>query len=576
MLNQKMPRNIIMYQKIHYGLGVPKAKSNISPLKVVIEDTVSIIPQNNQNKSKLSIQGSLQTNKKKTFEDKQNISNQNTLNINQSQISEAESTSIEKDSDKYWKEFSKETSQKLWLPIKTDLQDLDMTYLNGFLNNTKQSSFAITKIPKNPQTNSQMTLCQSSLCSLPDTTEKENIKNELQYCRKIRFYPTTKFKILAEKCFGATRYLINKAIEGINKKTIDNPTNHISLRKSVLKTDKELELPENKKEKWLIDVPCDTKQLALKQLASNYKTGFTQLKNKTISYFNMEFKSKRSPYQSFFVDSRALKSKDMVIFSRRCKDKFKLRKKQEDWWNKNMKENKQNVIVKREKNKYYLCIPKKIKTFQSDNMLFKHEYNSVSLDPGVRTFQTFYSDEGVAGKIGDNACEGVIDVGLKIDKLISFLSLNKKSISKKTRFNIRKRCFLLRTKIKNKINDLHWKTANYLCSTFKHIFLPKFEVSKMVRKDIPFRARNIGSKTVRNMLSLSHGLFRDRILYMSNIWGSKIHLCDEHWTSKSCGGCGLIKTNLGGNKVYDCSDCNFKLDRDYNGARNIHMKQIKC
>ena len=165
-----------------------------------------------------------------------------------------------------------------------------MTYLNGFLNNTKQSSFAITKItkiPKNPQTNSQMTLCQSSLYSQPDTTEKENIKNELQYCRKIRFYPTAKFKILAEKCFGATRYLINKAIEGINKKTIDNPTNHISLRKSVLKSDKELELPENQKEKWLIDVPCDTKQLALKQLASNYKTGFTQLKNKTISHFNI-------------------------------------------------------------------------------------------------------------------------------------------------------------------------------------------------------------------------------------------------------------------------------------------------
>lgn len=116
---------------------------------------------------------------------------------------------------------------------------------------------------------------------------KRKYKNELQYCRKIRFYPTAKFKILAEKCFGATRYLINKAIEGINKKTIDNPTNHISLRKSVLKSDKELELPENQKEKWLIDVPCDTKQLALKQLASNYKTGFTQLKNKTISHFNI-------------------------------------------------------------------------------------------------------------------------------------------------------------------------------------------------------------------------------------------------------------------------------------------------
>ena len=88
--------------------------------------------KNNQIKSKSYIQESLQKNKKKTFKDKQNISNQNTLNINQSQISEAESTSIEKDSDKYWKEFSKETSQKLWLPIKTDLQDLDMTCLNDF------------------------------------------------------------------------------------------------------------------------------------------------------------------------------------------------------------------------------------------------------------------------------------------------------------------------------------------------------------------------------------------------------------------------------------------------------------
>ena len=50
MLNQKTPRNIIMYQKIHYGLGVPKVKSNISPLKVGIEDTVSITPKNNQTK----------------------------------------------------------------------------------------------------------------------------------------------------------------------------------------------------------------------------------------------------------------------------------------------------------------------------------------------------------------------------------------------------------------------------------------------------------------------------------------------------------------------------------------------
>ena len=48
MLNQNMPRNIIMCQKIYYGLVVPNVKSNISPHKVGIEDNVSMISQNNQ------------------------------------------------------------------------------------------------------------------------------------------------------------------------------------------------------------------------------------------------------------------------------------------------------------------------------------------------------------------------------------------------------------------------------------------------------------------------------------------------------------------------------------------------
>lgn len=405
---------------------------------------------------------------------------------------------------------------------------------------------------------------------------KENINDEIQYCRKIRFYPTTKWKALAEKCFGATRYLQNKAVEGINNKTITKATNYITLRRAVLKSDKELCLEENKHERWLSEVPYDTKQLALKQLASNYKTGFTQLKNKTITYFKMGFKSKRNPYQYFFADRRALKPSDMIIFKRRCKNPFRLRKKQEKWWKRNITSNTQNIVIRREKNRYYMCIPKKMNSFESRNMSFQHEYNSVSLDPGVRTFQTLYSDEDIAGKIGDNACDDVIDIGLRIDKLISILTLKKSSLSRRTRYNIRKRCFLLRAKIKNKVKDLHWKTASYLCSTFKHIFLPKFEVSNMIRKDLPYRARKIGNKTVRRMLSLSHGMFRERILHMANIWGSKIHLCHEYWTSKSCGGCGLLDMNLGGNKTYNCHNCGFSLDRDYNGARNIHMEQIKC
>ena len=96
----------------------------------------------------------------------------------------------------------------------------------------------------------------------------------------------------------------------------------------------------------------------------------------------------------------------------------------------------------------------------------------------------------------------------------------------------------------------------------------------MVRKDLPFRARNIGSKTVRKMLSLSHFQFKEKILYLSKLFNTSVHLCEEHWTFKACGGCGRIDYNLGSKKVYDCNHCPFTLDRDYNGSRNIHMEQI--
>ena len=515
---------------------------------------------------------------------KMKIKNENEKNENKKKLSKILQSELilnENKSKQYWKVFSKETSKKLWFPIETELQDSDTHYLNGFVNNTIQSSYVITKkkqITQKIQKNSLKTSCLSSQFSQKSTMEEENTKIKLQqskiiqYCRKIRFYPTKQFKLLAEKCFGATRYLMNKAIEKVQNKEIKKPTSHITMRKAIMKTDKELKKEENKNERWLIEIPCDTRQLAFKQLASNYKTGLTQLKNKTISHFEMKFKTKKNPNQFFHVDSRALKFKDMIIFKRRCSDRFKLRKKRERWWKKNIICKTQNIIIKREKNRYFMCIPMK-KEIKVNND--KKKYNYVSLDPGVRTFQTIYSEQNVVGKIGNNSCEELIDAGLKIDKLKSYLDKNKKEIKKRKKYNILKRCFLLRTKIRNKVSDLHWKTCNYLCSHFKNIFLPTFKVSKMIKKDLPHRSRIINSRSVRKMLSLSHGLFKERLFHMANKLNSKIHLCEEYWTSKSCGGCGLIDNTLKGKKTYICNDCGFKLDRDYNGARNIYMRQIQ-
>jgi transposase len=47
---------------------------------------------------------------------------------------------------------------------------------------------------------------------------------------------------------------------------------------------------------------------------------------------------------------------------------------------------------------------------------------------------------------------------------------------------------------------------------------------------------------------------------------------DEAYTSKTCGRCGSLHDGLGKSKVFKCPSCDFTLDRDVNGARNILIR----
>ena len=53
-------------------------------------------------------------------------------------------------------------------------------------------------------------------------------------------------------------------------------------------------------------------------------------------------------------------------------------------------------------------------------------------------------------------------------------------------------------------------------------------------------------------------------------------ICDEPYTSKTCGGCGAIHAKLGASKKFVCPavGCGYKADRDANGARNILLRYL--
>ena len=87
------------------------------------------------------------------------------------------------------------------------------------------------------------------------------------------------------------------------------------MRKLIMKSDKDL----NSDEKWQAVVPYDTRQLAIKECISCYKSNETKVKKKQIANYNVNYKTKKCPSQTFFVNKNALKKGQ--LFVRRFKSK---------------------------------------------------------------------------------------------------------------------------------------------------------------------------------------------------------------------------------------------------------------
>jgi putative transposase len=325
------------------------------------------------------------------------------------------------------------------------------------------------------------------------------------------------------------------------------------MRNSNMTIDKNL--PEDS---WEREIPFDTRQEAIMDAAVAYKTNLLMSKHKKIGSFKMHFKSRKDRTQIFKINKTTFKNGN--IFPQRLKHhkNIKYRNKMQRWVNRNIDVIESNFIIYRSNNRYYLCLPMTRKSEKIESSC-----NDVYLDPGVRTFQAFYSPSGMAGEIGNGFNNKLQMIGEREDNLKS-LKIKKK----RTKRNINQRRSKLRAKIKNKVNDLHWKSADFLCKNFDNIFLPTFQTKQMVKKNGILRP-----KTSRQMMMLSHYAFKEKLRFKSSCYGKTVIDCSEAYTSKTCGFCGELNTTLGGSKTFTCH-CGYKLDRDIHGARNIYLRTI--
>ena len=194
----------------------------------------------------------------------------------------------------------------------------------------------------------------------------------------------------------------------------------------------------------------------------------------------------------------------------------------------------------------------------------------VSLDPGVRTFQTCYSADGMVYEWGDGDMKQVFALCRFADKLHSKWN---KETNKRRRKSQKLAWLRMLRRIRNRIDECHRKLSTFLCRTFSTILLPKFETSRMVRK----LERKIRRKTARQMCSWSHFRFRERLIAKAELSANaNVIICDEQYTTKTCGKCGCLHRKIGSNKTFRCpsTTCDHVADRDVNAARNILLRYL--
>lgn len=125
------------------------------------------------------------------------------------------------------------------------------------------------------------------------------------------------------------------------------------------------------------------------------------------------------------------------------------------------------------------------------------------------------------------------------------------------------------SKIKYKINELHWQTASELAKNYEIIILGKINTSQILKSS------NLGPKTKRILQSLSHYNFRQKLVYKSLTYDRKIIVADEKYTTKTCPICANYNEYVRDEKTIICKGCKFSYDRDGGASQCIYMSALE-
>jgi len=294
-----------------------------------------------------------------------------------------------------------------------------------------------------------------------------------------------------------------------------------------------------------LNTTAGKKKIAVEDAYKAFTNGVRKFK-KTGKPFKLKFRSRKNPKQSCFVPASALKEAGIYP-----KISGAL------WRSEPYPENFKDARLICEHGRWYVYIPYQVAIAKTDN-----QSRVVALDPGIRTFLTGFAEDQ-AFKLGAGDFARIARLCRHLDKLIS-----KQSKAKcRHKARLKRAVQRMRLKIRDLVDELHFKSARYLLDNFDLILLPTFETKEMSIKS----KRKLRAKSVRALLGYSFFRFGQRLETAATALGKSVLRVNEAYTSKTASWTGEVK-KIGGAKTITSNGVT--VDRDINGARGIFLRAL--
>ena len=491
-------------------------------------------------------------NKKTTSQDKSCICEKHTQTLTSFKTLEADSTSKEKDLTPFYNDLCKEISSRLLSHTEIGCADSDSNSLNPCLSKMVEKSWFSTKLNFHHNKNSQKTCLQFFTSSHVGCMDLGVIQTK---SRKIRIYPTKEQRNLFKRWFGISRKFYNESVAFYSPKEKDN-INWMELTNR---------LTAKLTEDYVKVVPYQIKKIAVKDCYNAYLNGCRKFK-KTGEPFDLKYRIRKDPYQSCYIPKSALKENGIYYT---ISGKLKIKEKELIFGH-----SFRDLRLIKEYEKWYIVVPIELGDTMHEVSENQRDGDVVALDPGIRTFMTYFSENGCYGKIG-NDFKKLLKLHYRIDKLQSKKDTVK---DKHKKNNLYRKIGILRSRIHFMADELHWKTINFLVRNFSVIILPTFETSNMSKKKKTsdnsgeVKKRKISNYIVRAMQSYRFYEFGERLKNKCNEYGVILIRSNESYTSKTNSFSGeLIDIGIKKRFKYD----GIYVDRDINGARNILLRAMR-